>query len=135
MNEQYSIITVNGQPKYEHRVVLEKIMGRKLLPWEHTHHKNGIKKDNTPSNLCVLNESDHDRMSPTLFKIGHKDKNPWVQETRAMIVSLRNVGFSFGAIAKMVGLHRGTVQHYLTKDLIREQKRLRRGLAGKVTHQ
>lgn len=45
----------------EHRVVMERELGRALLPSEIVHHKNEDKGDNSPSNLEVLTRADHVR--------------------------------------------------------------------------
>jgi hypothetical protein len=35
----------------QHRVVMERVLGRVLQPFESVHHKNGVRHDNRPSNL------------------------------------------------------------------------------------
>lgn len=43
----------------EHRIVMERELGRRLLRTEHVHHRNGRKADNRVENLVVLSRSEH----------------------------------------------------------------------------
>lgn len=51
----------NGQV-YEHRLIAESILGRRLNPGETPHHINGKKADNRPENIKVYKTSgEHSR--------------------------------------------------------------------------
>jgi len=44
---------------YEHIIVAEQMLGRPINENEHVHHLNGIKSDNRPENLSVMDASGH----------------------------------------------------------------------------
>ena len=49
--------------RYEHRVIMERLIGRPLLHSEHVHHKNDNTLDNeTPGNLVLLPHGEHTRL-------------------------------------------------------------------------
>jgi hypothetical protein len=47
---------------YEHREVMEGLLGRKLTRNEQVHHINGDPQDNRPENLQVLTNAEHQRL-------------------------------------------------------------------------
>lgn len=51
---------LNG--RHTHRTVAEQILGRPLLKGEIVHHIDGNKRNNDPSNLMVMTQSEHAKL-------------------------------------------------------------------------
>lgn len=96
---------------YEHRIVAEKMIGRKLRKNEIVHHKNGNTKDNRPSNLEIMDNADHIRHHLT------GPKAPWYLKdiTVKKIKSLMKDGLSLRAIGRYFGVPHVTISRRLKK--------------------
>ena len=58
----YKYIKIDGGQREEHRIVMERIVGRPLTSEELVHHKNGNKLDNRPENLVIMTRSEHQKL-------------------------------------------------------------------------
>lgn len=86
----------------QHRMVIETLIGRKLLPTEDVHHKNGNKLDNNPDNLEVVDRGEHSRLhnSGREYKSGYKLK---ISDEERLARSERMKSMRRAAIAKATG--------------------------------
>lgn len=66
-----------GKHIAEHRLIMEKILGRPLLSNENVHHVNGVRNDNRPENLELWSSS-----QPSGQRI--EDKVRWAREILAI---------------------------------------------------
>lgn len=62
----------NGHYVREHRLVVEEMIDRALLPGEVVHHLNMIKHDNSPKNLLLSDSSEHKKIHNWMDRNGIK---------------------------------------------------------------
>lgn len=71
MNSGHKMVWVKGKGYvYEHRLNLEKKLGRRLKKGEHVHHKDGNPANNKASNLEAVSMSEHNKVDPEHHKGG-----------------------------------------------------------------
>ena len=63
------IYSGNNKYVFEHRLIMEKVLGRPLKKDEVVHHLNGIRSDNRPENLSVMFKNLHDSEGHTYILI------------------------------------------------------------------
>lgn len=61
-NHGYVVVFHEGRRVKEHRLVMERVLGRPLLASEVVHHRNRDITDNRPENLSVMTRSEHNRL-------------------------------------------------------------------------
>lgn len=91
----YAYVKIDGKRFLEHRVIMEKILGRKLEPHEYIHHKNGDRTDNHPDNLELwisLGKSKKDPKGQRLLDIMRDFLNqPEITDKVAVELAFRRV--------------------------------------------
>jgi HNH endonuclease len=109
-NQGYRNIFVDGRYVGEHRLIMERHLGRKLLPGEVVHHINHDRSDNRIENLVVMSQSEHMRNHawekvPLTWDIEHAK-------------ALRAQGLSFEKIAKLLGVtHQSVTVAFIRRGL------------------
>ena len=119
----YIQIYVNGQWLREHRVIMERVLGRRLLSNENVHHLNHDKTDNRPENLTVMSHSEHSRHHQTgrVHSIESIEKQRAAMRgrlsrpdvTASAVTELAASGLSTLQIAKLLGCSWPTIKRRL----------------------
>ena len=101
----YVLVSPEGDTRrqqLEHRIVMEKLLGRLLDPNEIVHHKNGDRTDNKPGNLELVNgQSAHLAI--------HFNRQPITEDIKSKIRKLHGPNMGYGKLANLFGIGKTTV--------------------------
>jgi len=118
MNKQYPTKQINKKQVREHRFIMEKKLGRKLLTSELVHHINGNRQDNRIENLVIITRSEHKKLHPEIGKEYRYKKKYFFTENDILEIKKLYSNTSLNKIAKKYKTSIGTIQRFIGKKPI-----------------
>lgn len=103
----------------QHRLVVERELGRYLLPGEHVHHRDFSKDNNDPANLQVLSRREHMRLHRAQkYKLAHGEVDLTADMVREALQKERLL-----LVAQRFGLHTQTLRNRFPEIVAQYQRR------------
>lgn len=123
LEKGYYVYHHKGNLYFEHRILMELILGRKLRDGEIVHHKDHDKSNNHPHNLEIMKSYDHlslhhagsKKPSKNRNNLPHKLNEDKIKEIKELskVILKKNGKPHFSKIAEKIGVSDFTVARHL----------------------
>ena len=108
----YRVISRKGRKNlYEHRVVMEEMLGRSLASNEVVHHRDGNRSNNSPDNLQLMTRGQHDQNKDGIKR--YFNTGPLCEEAAQ---ALHKLGWSKSKIGRAIRVDHRTICRWLSNS-------------------